>query len=131
MSSLVFPYSFHKGRSLPIIPVGMKGKNHRWWKVNAYLDSGAFYSIFDSSIAELLELHFTHGKRMTAIVGDGDFLPFYLNRVSLQLGSNQFDMDVGFSSKLKVGFNIMGLDLFDRYQVTFSNKKKLIIMSAY
>jgi len=114
-----------------MIPIGMKGKNNRWWKVNAYLDSGAFYSIFDASIAELLELKFTEGKRMTAIVGDGDLLPFYLHNISLQLGKDQFVMNVGFSSKLKVGFNILGLDLFDRYQVIFNNQKKLITMKTY
>lgn len=62
MSSLVFPYSLHKGRSLPIIPVGISGSNRQWWKINAYLDSG------------------------------------------------------------------LGLDLFDRYQTTFNNKKKIILM---
>ena len=46
-----------------MIPVGIKGINSRWWKVNAYLDSGAFYSIFDDSVAELLAINLTDGKK--------------------------------------------------------------------
>lgn len=128
MPSVAFPYSLHKGRSLPIIPVGISGRNDHWWRVNAYLDSGAFYSIFDESIAELLELNLATGKRMMAIVGDGDSMLFYLHLVFLQVGKDQFPMEIGFSNKLRVGFNILGLDLFDRYQVTFNNKRKVVLL---
>lgn len=127
MSSLVFSYSLHKGRNLPIIPIGIKGQEN-WWKTNAYLDSGAFYSIFDVAISELLEIELTEGKKMTAVVGDGSLMPFYLHEVLLQVGKNQFLMNIGFSNKLKIGFNILGLDLFDRYKITFNNKIKTVVL---
>ncbi|MBI4411380.1 MAG: hypothetical protein HY541_02720 [Deltaproteobacteria bacterium] len=131
MPALVFPYSYHRGRSLPIIPVGIKGQKDQWWKVNAYLDSGAFYSIFDDSVADLLGLSLTTGTRMLAVVGDGDSLPFYLHKVSLQVGKNRFLMNIGFSSRLKVGFNILGLDLFDRYKITFDNRRHHVILKSH
>ena|SRR3990167_3225747 len=128
MSALVFPYSLHKGRSLPIIPIGIRSRNGQWWKINAYLDSGAFYSIFDDTVAELLELPLAKGGLRHAIVGDGDTIPFYVHQIELQVGKDQFPMAIGFSKQLKVGFNILGLDLFDRYQTTFNNRKKVILM---
>lgn len=114
-----------------MIPVGIKSDYSRWWKVNAYLDSGAFYSIFDDSVADLLSINLTDGQKMTAVVGDGDRMPFYLHTVSLQIGRDQIRMQIGFSRELKVGFNILGLDLFDRYEVTFNNKRKTISMKPY
>jgi len=41
--------------------------------------------------------------------------------------SGAFYMEVGFSPKLGVGFNLLGMDLFDRYKVTFDNKAKKVI----
>lgn len=68
---------------------------------------------------------------MTAVVGDGGTIPFYLHKVKIQLGSDQFEMEVGFSKQLKVGFNILGLDIFNRYQVTFDSKKKNLILRRH
>ena len=36
-----------------------------------------------------------------------------------------------FSSKLGVGFNLLGMDLFDRYRVVFDNIAKKIIFEPY
>lgn len=39
---------------------------------------GAFYSLFDDKVAELLGIQLEQGKRLLAVVGDGSFIPFYL-----------------------------------------------------
>jgi len=36
-------------------------------------------------------------------------------------------MRIGFSPKLGVGFNLLGMDFFDRYRVIFDNKAKKVI----
>jgi predicted aspartyl protease len=91
------------------------------------VDSGAFYSIFDDKVAELLGIEVQEGKRMLAVVGDGSFIPFYLHKVRIKLEEDEFEMEIGFSAKLGVGFNLLGMDLFDRYKVTFDNALKKVI----
>jgi len=126
MYSVEFDYARHRKRDLPIIPIGLRSRNS-WVEVWAYVDSGAFYSIFDDKVAELLGIEVQEGKRMLAVVGDGSFIPFYLHKVRIKLEEDEFEMKVGFSAKLGVGFNLLGMDLFDRYKVTFDNALKKVI----
>jgi len=126
MYTVEFNYARHRIRYVPIIPISLRSKDG-WIEVWAYVDSGAFYTIFDDKIAELLGIEITKGRKMLAVVGDGSFIPFYLHRLQVRLGEDEFTMEVGFSPKLGVGFNLLGMDLFDRYKVTFDNKAKKVI----
>lgn len=126
MYSVEFDYARHRKRDLPIIPIGLRLRNS-WVEVWAYVDSGAFYSIFDDKVADLLGIEVQEGKRMLAVVGDGSFIPFYLHKMQMRLEEDEFEMEVGFSAKLGVGFNLLGMDLFDRYKVTFDNALKKVI----
>lgn len=121
MYSITFDYARHRLRDIPLIPVSLKGKQG-WVEIWAYLDSGAFYSLFDDKVADLLGIELTRGRRALAVVGDGSFIPLYLHCTVLKLGKDEFEMMIGFSAKLGVGFNLLGMDLFDRYRVTFDNK---------
>ena len=91
------------------------------------MDSGASYSIFDDKVAELLGIELEDGKRMLAVVGDGSFIPLYLHKVRMKLEEDEFEMEIGFSAKLGVGFNLLGMDLFNRYKVTFDNAAKKVV----
>ena len=127
MYSITFDYARHRLRDIPLIPVSLKGEQG-WAEIWAYLDSGAFYSLFDDKMADLLGIELTQGRRMLAVVGDGSFIPFYLHRIGVKLGKDEFEMAIGFSAKLGVGFNLLGMDLFDRYRVTFDNKLRRVIL---
>lgn len=61
-----------------------------------------------------------------AVVGDGSFIPFYLHKIKMRIGEDEFEIEVGFSAKLGVGFNLLGMNLFDRYKVTFDNQAKRV-----
>ena len=100
-------------------------------KIWSYVDSGSFYSVFDDKIADLLRLNLLTGEKVLAVVGDGSFIPIYLHLVGIRVGNDEFAMKIGFSSKLGVGFNILGMDVFDRYRVTFNNREKKIIFEAF
>jgi len=126
MYSVEFDYARHRRRDVPLVPISLRSKNS-WVEVWAYVDSGAFYSIFDDKVAELLGIEAHVGKRMLAVVGDGSFIPFYLHKMQMRLEEDEFEMEVGFSAKLGVGFNLLGMDLFDRYKVTFDNALKKVI----
>lgn len=127
MYSVEFDYARHRKRDVPLIPISLRSLRNSWVEVWAYVDSGAFYSIFDDKVAELLGIEVQEGKRMLAVVGDGSFIPFYLHKVRIKLEKDEFEMKVGFSAKLGVGFNLLGMDLFDRYKVTFDNAGKKVI----
>jgi hypothetical protein len=108
-----------------VVPLGLRGTGP-WRHVWAYVDSGAIYSIFDAGTAEILGLELRTGKQRFAVVGDGGAIPFYLHPVTIQLGSDRFRLEMGFSDRLGVGFNLMGLDVFSRYRVTFDGRVKRV-----
>ena len=58
------------------------------------------------------------------MVGDGSFIPIYLYRVAVRMGEDEFVMRVGFSAKLGVGFNLLGMDIFGRYRVILMPEQK-------
>jgi hypothetical protein len=126
MYSIEFDYARYRKRDIPLIPVSLRSKNS-WVEVWAYVDSGAFYTMFDDKVADLLGVEIQAGRRMLAVVGDGSFIPFYLHKMGMRLGEDEFEMKVGFSAKLGVGFNLLGMDLFDRYKVTFHSGVKKVI----
>ena len=126
MYSVEFDYARHRKRAIPLIPISLRSKNS-WVEVWAYVDSEAFYSIFDDKVAELLGIKLEEGKRMLAVVGNGSFIPLYLHKVQMKLEEDEFEMEIGFSAKLGVGFNLLGMDLFDRYKVTFDNAAKKVV----
>jgi len=130
MRLIEFKYALHRQRDVPIIPVGLRTSG-KWKEVWAYIDSGSFYTIFDDKVAEMLEINLTAGEKVLAVVGDGSFIPIYLHRVGIRIEDDEFDMRIGFSPKLGVGFNLLGMDIFDRYRVTFDNRTKKVIFESY
>lgn len=130
MRSLEFRYARHRLRDIPLIPVSLRtgGKWKEFW---AYVDSGSFYSIFDDKVAEVLDIDLTNGKKVLAVVGDGSFIPIYLHSVGIRIGEDEFGMKIGFSPKLGVGFNLLGMDIFDQYRVIFDNSVKKVIFETY
>ncbi len=130
MRSIEFQYALHRRRDVPLIPVGLRTSG-KWKEVWAYVDSGSFYTIFDDKVAEILDINLTAGERVFAVVGDGSFIPIYLHRVGIKIGEDEFGMKIGFSSKLGVGFNLVGMDIFDRYRIIFDNRSKKVIFERY
>lgn len=113
-----------------MIPLGIKGPSD-WWRIWAYMDSGAFYSLFDDSVARLIGVDWHMGQPMTATVGNGAFVRFYLHRVTLQLRRVRLSLPVGFSNELGIGFNLLGWDLFERFnQVTFDSQNRCLILTS-
>ncbi len=51
-----FPYQQRHGRFLPIIPIKLKSVSGEWITFDAFVDSGASYSIFTAEIGEILGL---------------------------------------------------------------------------
>ncbi len=107
MYSVTFPYQVQKSRRMPIIPIILFGRTQSL-AVEGYVDSGAFYSIFDMELAGKLGLEPALGKKLMLIVGDGSFIPTHIFRIPVKIGEKKFTSEIGFSDKLNIGFNLIG-----------------------
>src|SRR4029453_10668321 len=102
-----YPYAILAGRRSPLIPLGL-GYQGKWQRAQAYVDSGAFYSVFKTDFALPLGLVWQQGERVYVQVGDGGFIPVYLHIVDVQLQRYRFSGRIGFSDHLGIRFNIIG-----------------------
>lgn len=110
----------------PIILLKIYGKRG-WISFEAYIDSGASFSIFSVDRAEILGLDYTKGKRVFLTVGDGSLIEVYLHRLRVELANKVFFAQIGFSKQLGVGFNLLGRkNFFDRFRICFDDLHKLV-----
>jgi hypothetical protein len=129
LAVIVYRYAYFRRRAVPLIPVGIKGPSH-WGRVWAYADSGAAYSIFDDSVARLIGTDWRTGRTMVATVGTGAGMRFFLHPVTIQRRRIRIRLEVGFSVELRIGFNILGLDVFEQFnQVTFDSLNRCLMFT--
>lgn len=120
--SIKFSYKTHKGIACPIIPVEISGI-----RIDAYVDTGAFFSIFSTKEAEAMGINYQQGKAASAIVGDGNLIPVFYHTLPIKIGNLSFPATIGFSPRLGIGFNLLGRkDIFERFVVIFDDLKKTI-----
>ncbi|MBU0694193.1 MAG: hypothetical protein KKC11_05935 [Candidatus Omnitrophica bacterium] len=99
----------------------------KWSILDAYVDTGAFYSIFCIQDAEFLGINYQKGKQSFATVGDGSLIPVYFHNLPIKIGNISFKATLGFSPRLGVGFNLLGRkDIFERFVVIFDDVKKVV-----
>jgi len=126
MPVIVRNYRKYKEWQMPIITVGLEYKG-TWFPVDAYVDSGAIYSIFRQSVGERMGIESGEGRLIYLQVGDGGFIPVHLHELDIQLGPKIFRATMGFSEKLGIGFNILGrADIFDKFLICFDDAKKIV-----
>jgi hypothetical protein len=119
------------GRPSPLIPLGV-GYQGIWQRVQAYVDSGAFYSIFKPALADTLGLDWQRGDRVNVQVGDGGFMLLYLHTVTLQLGRYRFTGQIGFSAQLGVHFNVLGRSpFFQHFIICFDDRHNTVRFEPY
>src|SRR3989344_7118026 len=84
MRIIKFPYTLHRGISLPYIPISLKIGN-QWRRFWTFVDSGSTFSIFKVSEITDLDFDFKTGKLFNVQVGDGGFIPIYVHKLELNL----------------------------------------------
>lgn len=128
MRTLVFPYVRFGAQFAPIIPVTIFSRNLAF-KTEAYVDSGAFYSIFRIEVLQTLQLRKEQGRLKMLKAADGNPIPGYLFRLPVQIGDVRMRALVAFSDKLNVGFNLLGrqtiFSCFD--EVAFNERARKVI----
>ncbi len=121
-----YTYLQERGKFAPIIPIKLKGRD-RWIVFDAFVDSGASYSVFKPEIAEILGIEMDRGEKIFVKVGDGSLITVYLHKVNIDLAEKAFSATIGFSKQLGIGFNILGRkDIFDNFVVSFHEKEKYV-----
>ena len=126
----VFSYRNFRGTFMPIIRVRLTfGESNAY--TDAYVDSGASFSIFASEIAEQLGINLYEGQLVYVLVGSGAEISVYLHRLTLGIGQEELSATIGFSEELGVGFNLLGRkDVFDQLEFCFRDgEKKLLVIS--
>lgn len=92
---VVFRYKPMLGRLSPTATIGLS-LNEKWWRIDAYVDSGAAYSIVHGDFARDVGFDFERGERLLVKVGDGSLIPVFMHRVPLQIGPHRLEARIGF-----------------------------------
>lgn len=101
---------------MPIVPVTLTWRKFSI-RIEAYLDSGAFYSVFKMGVASELGLDLAQAKEKMFVVADGSFIPAKLAKIPIEIGGRRCIAEVAFSDRLNVGFNLLGRkDIFDAFE---------------
>ena len=125
MHSIILRYKLLYKRWLPILPVTLAWRGVSL-RSEAYLDSGAFYSIFKMGVAAELNLDLSKAKERMFVVADGSFIPARLVKIPLEIGGRREIAEVAFSDRLNIGFNLLGRkDVFESFdEVIFREARK-------
>ncbi len=128
--SVRFPYlKDAHGHYAPIVYLQVWTGN-RWLYLQAYVDSGASWSVFHVDVAQLLNVDLRKAKRRYLALGNGSVIPIYLHRVRVRFAGEEFMIPAGFSDALRVGFNLMGrAGVFDRFQMAFNDRTRTLTAS--
>lgn len=107
MYSVRFSYKYRGNIYIPIVPITLFGKEKKL-ELEAYVDSGATYSIFEFEILKDLDVDISDSKKYMFVVGDGSFIQGEIVEIPVQIGEHKFIAPVAFSKKLNIGFNLLG-----------------------
>ena len=120
-----FPYLKDAGgRHAPIVYLQVWTGN-RWLYLQAYVDSGASWSVFHADVAEMIGLKLSRATRRYMSLGNGSTIPIYFQHVRVRFAGQEFSAPVGFSEILHVGFNLLGrAGFFDRFVMCFDDRAK-------
>jgi hypothetical protein len=115
-----------QGHYAPIVYLQVWTGN-RWLYLQAYVDSGASWSIFHADVAQLVGLKLARARRRYVALGNGSVIPVFLHRVRVRFAGAEFTVPAGFSDALKVGFNVLGrAGFFDRFAMSFNDRARLL-----
>ncbi len=122
-----FPYlKDSNGHFAPIVYLQVWTGN-RWLYLQAYVDSGASWTIFHTDVAQLLGIKLSKAHRRYMSLGNGSVLPIYLRRIRVRFAGGEFLVPAGFSDALRVGFNLMGrAGFFDRFVMSFNERSRML-----
>ncbi len=119
------------GHYAPIIYLEVWTGN-RWLYLQAYVDSGASWSVFHVDVAQLLGIKLNKTKRHYLSLGNGSVIPVYLQHIKVRFAGKEFLVPAGFSDSLRVGFNLLGrAGFFNRFTFCFNDRARTLTASRW
>ena len=120
---MIIPYKiFSDGGRLPFATLTIKGPKNSAL-VDAFVDSGADYSIFHAGWIKDLGLRKEDAAVKKIQVGDGDYIYAYLFTIQVAFYGHKFSAPIAFSKSLGPGFNLLGRKgFFEKYRFCFDDK---------
>lgn len=111
----------------PVVTLEIRSTSGEWFGFHAYLDSGAFYSVFHADYIKVLGLKLENGRKIFLTVGDGAQIPAYIHKIPVKFANEKFVAEIAFSPSLGVGTNLLGLaSFFDRFSICFHHAEKYV-----
>jgi hypothetical protein len=107
---------------MPIIPITIQ--THKVW---VYVDSGATFSTVNAAEARDMGISWQSGRQQMVVVGDGSFIPVFIQDVPIEIGNTPMNIPIGFSERLGVGFNLLGrTGVFSQFEVCFNDHTRKV-----
>ena len=125
-----FPYlKDAQGRHAPLVYL-QAWTGNRWLYLQAYVDSGASWSVFHVDVAQLLGIKLNRAKRRYISLGNGSVILIYLQHIKVRFAGYEFSAPAGFSDALRVGFNLLGrAGFFDRFTMCFNDRARVLTVT--
>ncbi|MDD5738370.1 MAG: hypothetical protein PHY72_00370 [Candidatus Pacebacteria bacterium] len=130
MEKQIFPYGFEllenkRVIAFPAITITLKKENSLdGFSFLVLIDSGAEFSLFTKSDAELLEINLQKGERIDIGGVSGDKFLAFIHPVLVKIGNKEFKIKVAFSSRNDTP-RILGRNpLFSNFFIIFDHQKQ-------
>lgn len=126
MGRVCFPFSRQRSEAFgivarPIVRVALRSRSGETFDITALVDSGADVSMFSPSVARIMGIEISEGKRRT-VHGLSGKMEAYVHRVNLRLGGMKVHARVAFPT-VEIP-NILGrLDLFKNSSIILRDEK--------
>jgi len=124
---LIFEYEEIAGKFYPVIPIELK-VNEKRFSTRAYVDSGAYFSIFSAEIADYLGLDYRKGDKIYP-AGVGGHICAYINEIFISIHDREIRCKVLFSDEFTIKFNLLGrVGIFDGFRICFDDSEKKLYL---
>ncbi|HLB60426.1 MAG TPA: hypothetical protein VJL83_02380 [Patescibacteria group bacterium] len=132
---IVFKYKqepLGNGQSIarPVADVYLKTKNNSWIEFHPYIDSGADITMIPLSLGRLIGLHLDESK-VVQIGGIRGSVPVIYDKSTIKIGSEIFQARISWSLIEDVPPLLGRTDVFDRFDVTFKQRERQILLSSH
>lgn len=127
----IFKYKDELGKNGEVVkrPIGdvyLKSNEGEWIEFHPYIDSGADVGLIPLSLGKLIGLS-VDKRKIEQIGGISGSIPVVYHQIQMKIGSNQLSVKIGWALVEKVPPLLGRENVFDFFNVTFQQKKRIII----
>jgi len=126
----VLPFPHHVGgRTVALVSLRARLAGGKWRKMNAYLDSGAHTSVITAATLKWLGGGSVTGARVTLRDTSGRKIACNLVPIEVGVGKFHIPLTVAVSRQYRQRFNILGIDFFEHFRITFDVAQRHVILA--